>query len=103
MRRTHLVDGAYRIVFNSDNQPTFHNRTNIRDRSIDNVHGDAGFIPGRTNGFGTATTNTNHHGVYRTPGPHHTSKMDSNYNSANQANDNRNINSRMRPPSGISS
>ena len=52
------MDGAYRIVFNNENQPTFHNRTNIRDRSIDNVHGDAGFIPGRTNGFG-GTTNVN--------------------------------------------
>lgn len=40
-KRRQLVDGAYRIVFNNDNK--FHTKTNIRDKSIENIHGDAGF------------------------------------------------------------
>jgi hypothetical protein len=45
-RRAQLVDGAYRIVFNNNNPSGsggFHHRTNVRDRSIDNLHGDANF------------------------------------------------------------
>ena len=59
-KRFQLVDGAYRIVFNknsnnTENKPAasngttqlpsnqFHNRTNIRDRSLDNLYGDADF------------------------------------------------------------
>lgn len=38
-----IADGGYRIVFNKDNQTKFHTKTNIRDRSIDNIHGDANF------------------------------------------------------------
>lgn len=49
--RQNFVNGAYRIVFSDKKSsskaqdligsPVFHNRTNIRDRSIDNIHGDA--------------------------------------------------------------
>jgi hypothetical protein len=53
-KRFQFVDGAYRMVFNANknreentNQPPavnqFHTRTNIRDRSLDNWHGDADF------------------------------------------------------------
>lgn len=40
-KRRQLVNGAYRIVFTDKNANQFHTRTNVRDRSIDNVHGDA--------------------------------------------------------------
>jgi len=42
-KRSKIVDGGYRIVFNNKNQSQYHNKTNIRDKSIDNVHGDANF------------------------------------------------------------
>ena len=44
-KKRNLVDGAYRIVFDQNSQNKFHTKTNIRDRSIDNVHGDANFVP----------------------------------------------------------
>jgi len=44
-RRFQLVDGAYRIVFNKDKQQQYHAKVNIRDRSLDNIHGDANFVP----------------------------------------------------------
>ena len=44
-KKTNLVDGAYRIVFDQNNQNKFHTKTNVRDRSIENVHGDANFLP----------------------------------------------------------
>lgn len=42
-KRQQLVDSAYRIVFNQNNSNQFHTKTNIRDRSIENIHGDANF------------------------------------------------------------
>ena len=43
-KKSQLVDGAYRIVFNSQNNGSqFHNRINVRDKSLDNFHGDANF------------------------------------------------------------
>ena len=83
-KRQKLVDGAYRIVFNRDNQATFHTRTNVRDRSIDNFHGDAAF------GVGTGTETH-----YRTPNPQTTKfGQDPRSNGSNLAG------ASMRPPSG---
>ena len=41
-KRRQLHEGAYRIVFNDkDKVSTFHTKINVRDRSLDNFHGDA--------------------------------------------------------------
>ncbi|TNV85863.1 hypothetical protein FGO68_gene2314 [Halteria grandinella] len=60
-KRFHLVDGAYRMIFSNKNasnassqqqQPAqnYHTRVNVRDRSLDNFHGDANFQPSNTIG-----------------------------------------------------
>ena len=63
-KRRQIVDGAYRIVFNNNNTNQFHARTNIRDRSVENVHGDANFLPNNS----------------RTPNINVTSKFNNNSN-----------------------
>ncbi len=52
-KRQQLVDGAYRIIFNNENQNKYHTKTNVRDKSIDNFHGDA--VPVFSMGEGVTT------------------------------------------------
>jgi hypothetical protein len=39
---------SYRMIFNNENRERFHTRTNVRDVSLDNLHGDAGFTDSQT-------------------------------------------------------
>jgi hypothetical protein len=103
-KRQQLVDGAYRIIFNNENQNKYHTKTNVRDKSIDNFHGDAipvfsmgeGVTAGGaglgafSGGMGPGMVSQNVPS-FRTPAPNKSAKLGENHTGS------------IRPPSGYKS